>query len=132
MLYLLVVDYQPGAVTTPMEEWTPADIKAHMDYFDELNAELLKTGEYVGGHALTGPQLAKVVTSDGTGPVVTDGPLTGAERMPAGYQLVDVATEDRAIAIAARISAVPGPGGVPMQQPISVRRVISADDFATL
>jgi hypothetical protein len=41
--------------------------------------------------------------------------------MLAGYELVDVASEGRAIEIAARLSAVPGPGGVLLQQPIGAR-----------
>jgi hypothetical protein len=42
----------------------------------------------------------------------------------AGYQIVDVESEDRAIEIAAKISAVPGPGGVATQQPIQVRQIM--------
>ena len=34
---------------------------------------------------------------------------------------------ERAIEIAARVSAVPGPGGVPSQQPIEVRQVMDED-----
>jgi len=43
--------------------------------------------------------------------------------MLAGYQMVDVETEARAIEIAATASAAPGPGGVPLRQPIEVRQV---------
>jgi len=46
--------------------------------------------------------------------------------------LVDVESEERAIEIAARISCVPGPAGVPLQQPIGVRRVMDASDFDLL
>jgi hypothetical protein len=46
--------------------------------------------------------------------------------------LVDVESEERAIEIAGKISQVPGPGGVPLQQPIGVRRVMTADDFDLL
>jgi hypothetical protein len=35
-----------------------------------------------------------------------------------------VESEERAIEIAARLSAVPGPDGVALQQPIQVRRVM--------
>jgi ATP-dependent exoDNAse (exonuclease V) alpha subunit len=42
----------------------------------------------------------------------------------AGYEIVDVESEARAIEIAAKISAVPGPGGVATQQPIQVRQVM--------
>jgi hypothetical protein len=52
--------------------------------------------------------------------------------MLAGYQLVDVESEERAIEIAALISRVPGPGGVPQEQPITVRRVMGPADFEAL
>ena len=74
-----------------------------------------------------------MVTSDGVAaPVVTDGPFAESKEMLAGFQLVDVESEQRALEIAARISAVPGPGGVPQQQPIAVRRVLGPSDFALL
>ena len=131
--YLLTVDYNGGAIEKPMTEWAPEDIKAHMDYYAALNKELTDSGELVDGQALTGPELAKVVTSNGANaPVVTDGPFAEFKEMLAGYQLVDVESEERAIEIAARISRVPGPGGVPQQQPIGVRRVMDDSDFALL
>ncbi len=131
--YLLTVDYNGGVIETPMTEWTPQDIKAHMDYYGALNKELTESGELVDGQALTGPELAKVVTSDGgTTPVVTDGPFVEFKEMLAGYQLIDVESEERAIEIAAKLSCVPGPGGVPLQQPIGVRRVMDASDFGLL
>ena len=63
-----------------------------------------------------------------TAPVVTDGPFQEFKEWLAGFQIVDVDSEARAIEIAARLSAVPGPGGVPTQQPIQVRQVM--DDGA--
>jgi hypothetical protein len=122
--YLLGVDFQPGVVDTPMEEWKPEEIDAHLDYYRALNAELTATGELVQTEILTGPDLAKIVTSDGTAPVVTDGPFQEFKEWLAGYQIVDVDSEERALEIAARISAVPGPDGVPTQQPIQVRQIM--------
>ncbi len=131
--YLLTVDYNGGVVDTPMTAWAPEDVTAHMNYYRVLIKELTESGEMVEQQALTGPELAKVVTSDGVNaPVVTDGPFVEFKEMLAGYQLVDVESEERAIEIAARISCVPGPGGVPLQQPIGVRRVMDASDFALL
>ncbi len=131
--YLLTVNYDGGAIDTPMDEWAPEDIKAHMDYYAALSAELTDSGELVEQQALTGPELAKVVTAGGvTAPVVTDEPFVEFKEMLAGYQLVDVESEERAIEIAAKISRVPGPGGVPQQQPIGVRRVMDASDFELL
>ena len=123
--YLLAVNFEGGVVATPMDEWKPEEIAAHLDYYAALARELESTGELVGSEVLAGPDLAKVVTFDGlTSPVVTDGPFQEFKEWLAGYQIVDVESEARAIEIAAKISAVPGPGGVSTQQPIQVRQVM--------
>ena len=123
--YLLVVDCQPGVVDTPMEEWKPEEVTAHLDYYRALHRELVDSGELVESEVLAPPNLAKIVTSDGTAPVVTDGPFQEFKEWLAGYQIVDVESEERAIEIAAKISAVPGPDGVAQQQPIQVREVMN-------
>jgi hypothetical protein len=56
---------------------------------------------------------------------VTDGPFPESKEVLAGFQVIDVESEARAIEIAARVSAVPGPGGVPLQQPVEVRQVMA-------
>jgi hypothetical protein len=123
--YLLGVDFQSGVIETPMEEWKPEEIAAHLDYYRALSKELVASGELVDSQILVGPDLAKIVTSDGaTAPVVTDGPFQEFKEWLAGFQIVDVDSEARAIEIAARISAVPGPDGVPLQQPIQLRQVM--------
>jgi len=123
--YLLIVDFQPGVAETPMEEWKPAEVEAHLDYYRRLNRELVASGELVSQEVLTGPDLAKVVTFDGvTKPIVLDGPFQEFKEWVAGYQIVDVDSEERAIEIAARYSAVPGPGGRSIEQPIQVRQVM--------
>jgi hypothetical protein len=123
--YLLVVNFEGGVVETPMEEWKPEEITAHLNYYKALHRELVNSGELVESEVLAGPDLAKIVTSDGvTAPVVTDGPFQEFKEWVAGYQIVDVESEARAIEVAAKISAVPGPGGAATQQPIQVRQVM--------
>jgi hypothetical protein len=122
--YLLAVDFQPGVIDMPMEEWKPEEIAAHLQYYGVLHRELVESGELVQSEVLSPPDLAKIVTSDGTAPVVTDGPFQEFKEWLAGYQIVDVESEERALEIAARISAVPGPNGVPLQQPIQVRQIM--------
>jgi hypothetical protein len=122
--YLLGVNFEGGVVDKPMEDWKPEEITAHLDYYAALREELLASGERVQSEVLTGPDLAKIVTSDGSETLVTDGPFQEFKEWLAGYQIVDVESEERAIEIAARLSAVPGPDGVPTQQPIQVRRVM--------
>ena len=128
MRFMLLQNY--GEVESgcpPMTEWAPEDIKAHIAFQQALNAELAERGELADAQGLAGPELARFVVWDGTGaPVITDGPFPESKELLAGYRLVDVETAERAIEIAARASAAPGPGGVPIRQPIGVRQVLSA------
>ena len=126
MKYLLIVDFQPGIEDRPMDQWEPTEIEAHLDYYRALNRELEASGELLDTVILTPPDLAKVVTSNGTAPVVTDGPFQEFKEWVAGYQIVDVETEARAIEIAGKISAVPGQGGRGTAQPIIVRQIMEA------
>jgi hypothetical protein len=59
-------------------------------------------------------------------PEVTDGPFAEAKEFLAGYWIVDVESPTRAYEIAARASAAPGKGGIPLNMPIEVREVMSA------
>lgn len=114
---------------TPMYEWTPQEVRAHIDFQRTLNAELLESGELVDAQGLAGPESAKFVVSDGVNPPrILDGPYPESKELLAGYRLIDVDDLDRALEIAARSSASPGPGGVAIQQQIEVRQVIGAPD----
>ena len=128
--YMLLQKYEASpACDVPMSEWAPGDIRAHIDFQLLLNRELLDSGELVGAEGLAGPDVARFVTSDGVNPpVVTDGPYAEAKELLAGYRIVDVESEQRAIEIAAKVSAAPGPNGVPIQQRIEVRQVMGAPD----
>ena len=83
----------------------------------------------VDAQGLTGPDAAKFVVSDGVNPPkIVDGPYPESKELLVGYRLVDVDSLNRALEIAARSSAAPGPDGVPIQQRIEVRQVIGAPD----
>jgi hypothetical protein len=130
MRYMLLQSYgAAGADCPPMTQWAPADIKAHIEFQQALNAELLDRGELVDAQGLAGPDQAKFVISDGTSaPVITDGPFPESKELLAGYRIVDVESAERAVEIAARISAAPGANGAPVRLPIEVRAVMSAPD----
>ena len=122
--YLLAVTFDDAGVP-PMTEWAPEEVQAHLDYYTVLSAELAASGELVGALTLTGPDLAVIVRGDGkTAPVRTNGPFAEVKEWIAGYQIVEVESEERAVEIAGKLSAVPGPGGRPTRQPIHVRRVM--------
>jgi len=130
MRFMLLQNYGPvESGCLPMSEWSPDDIRAHIEFQQVLNAELAERGELVDAQGLAGPEQAKFVVSDGiSAPVITDGPYPESKELLAGYRLLDVESTARAIEVAARASAAPGPGGVPIRQPIEVREVLSAPD----
>jgi hypothetical protein len=131
--YMLLQKYGPAAnCDVPMDKWPAEDIKAHIAFQVELNKLLTDSGELVDAQGLAGPDQAKIITADATGaPVVTDGPFPEFKELLAGYRMIDVESEARAVEIAAESSAAPGPGGVPMGIPIEVRQVmdIGGDDL---
>lgn len=128
MRFMLLQNYAGGEnCDVPMTQWAPQDVEAHINYQRALNKELSERGELLDAQALTGPALARFVTHDGlAAPVVTDGPFPESKELLAGYRIVDVESAARAIEIAAKVSAAPGPDGVPIMQPIEVREVMGA------
>jgi hypothetical protein len=122
--YLLIQNYEGGICELPMGSWEPADVRAHIDFQQALNGDLTTSGELIDAQGVASPDQAKRVTFDGTSRSVTDGPFD--RPVLAGYRVVDVESEERALEIAARASAAPGPAGVPMQLPIEVRQVMVA------
>jgi hypothetical protein len=125
MRFMLLQNYAGPAGMQPIANWAPEDIRAHIDFQVALNEELTSLGELIDAQGLAGPELARFVTFDGPGaPVVTDGPFPESKELLAGYRMVDVESEARAIEIAAQASAAPGPGGAPIRQQIEVRQVM--------
>ena len=123
MKYLLLKHYRgaPAAVNdVPMDQWTPAEVDAHLRYMAEFADRLRESGEFVDERALA-PGGA-FVRSDGEGrPPVTDGPFAETKDLIAGWMVIDVDSVERAHEAAAYLSSAPGPGGVPIREWIEVR-----------
>ncbi|MFE6649043.1 YciI family protein [Nocardioides sp. NPDC057772] len=132
--YLMILDYQGGTDDTPggMAGWKPEEVQGHMSYYEALNKALTESGELVHVEALTPPDQAFVVTSDGADRTVTDGPFQEFKEWVAGYMIIDAETQERALEIAGLYSAAPGPGGRPIEQPIQVRRMYHGTDGSSV
>jgi hypothetical protein len=107
----------------PITEWSPEDAQAHIDFQIDLNKELSERGEFVDAQGLTG--VAKIVLATDGAPLVTDGPFPESKELLAGWRMVDVESEERALEIAAQASEGPGPNGVPLRQQIEVQQVLA-------
>jgi hypothetical protein len=126
MHYMILMGYGVEGCA-PITGWSPEDVTRHMDFQQSLYDELSRAGELVRAEGLAGPEHVKIVTSDGSGaPAVTDGPFPESKEFLAGFWLVDVESEERAIEIAAKASAAPGPEGRPLGQPMELRAVMTA------
>ena len=103
--YLLLKHYRgaPAAVNNvPMDQWTPEEFSAHVQYMQDFAARLEGTGEWVDGQALS-PE-GTFVRYDGEGrPPVTDGPFAETKEALAGFFLVDCKDLDEAIEVASKI-----------------------------
>jgi hypothetical protein len=124
MKYILLMSGTKTGVDT-YHAWSQKDIEAHMAVLGRINNELTESGEFVATQGLAEPREAKVVRGEKNGMPVTDGIFPESKEFLLGYWIVDVASPERAYAIAARISAAPGPAGAPTNVPIEVRRFAS-------
>jgi hypothetical protein len=127
MKFMLMMNAPRGSTGDwDVSKWAPEDLKAHIGFMVKLNKELSAEGVLVGAEGLAGPEQARVVRVGKNGaPEVTDGPFAESKEFLAGYWLVDVESPAQAYAIAARVSAAPGPGGKPLVLPVEVREVMS-------
>jgi hypothetical protein len=106
--------------------WSKADLQASVAYMRALSNEFKDAGVYVSTEGLSFPQQAKMVRADANGLPVTDGVFPESKEFLMGYWIVDVESAEQAYKLAARVSAAPGPGGVPGSQPVEVRQIMSS------
>lgn len=121
MKYILLMSGTKAGVEQ-YQAWSKQDIAAHMSLLERINKELAASGEFVATQGLAEPREAKVVRGEKNGLPITDGIFPESKEFLLGYWIVEVATPERAYAIAGRISATPGPGGAPTNMPIEVRK----------
>jgi hypothetical protein len=121
--YLLLKHYRgapAGVNDVPMDQWTPGEVDDHIQYMDDFANRLRDTGEFVDGQALA-PE-GMWVRHDGPGkPPAVDGPFAETKDLIAGWMVIDVESQDRAIELAGELSAAPGHGGKPIHEWLEVR-----------
>lgn len=96
--YMLLIYNNPDALEGLSEEERNGIFRE----VDELMQELTRSGELVGGAALAHPATTKTVRRRGGVVATTDGPFLEAKELLAGYAMIDVESEQRAVEIASR------------------------------
>ncbi|GII34079.1 YciI family protein [Planotetraspora mira] len=131
--YLLLKHYRgaPAAVNdVPMDQWTPEEISAHVQYMNDFAARLEATGEFIDSKALAPGGM--FVRYDGEGrPPVTDGPFAETKDLIAGWMVIDVDSYERAVELAGELSAAPGAGGRPIHEWLELRPFLTDSPTVT-
>jgi hypothetical protein len=102
-----------------LEGKPPEWLKGMIQFMVRIDAELTESGELVFQQGLADPPEAKTVMVQDGAPITDDSPFATPGQSLAGFWIVDVEDEARAIEIAARISEA-------ADAPIEVRQCLDA------
>jgi hypothetical protein len=97
--FLLIMHNNPAVWESLTEGERDEVMTGHGDFIKTIQ----QSGEMIVTQALADPSNTVVVRVRGGVPVVTDGPYLEAKEFLGGYYLVDVASRERAIELAALI-----------------------------
>lgn len=90
--------------------------------YQQFEAELRATGEFVTSEGLGHPATSTTVRRTDAGVVATDGPFAELKEVLASFAVIDCASHDRAVEIVSRMVEVLG-------EPMEIRPIMG-DDFA--
>ncbi|KRC37010.1 MULTISPECIES: YciI family protein [Oerskovia] len=122
MKYLLL-GYTPTAAWDAGSADTPSDeALAAFAAYQEFEAELRRTGEFVSSEGLGHPAMSTTVRRTDSGVVATDGPFAELKEVLASFAVIDCASHERAVEVVSRMVAVLG-------EPMEIRPIMG-DDFA--
>lgn len=124
MKYMMMMGGTKAGMAQGIATWPQEDIKRHIAFMMQFNKEIQESGEFVLAEGLAWPDQAKLVRAAPDGTPITDGVFPESKEFLAGFWIVDVAGTERAYALAAKVSAAPGPGGKPLNMPIELRQVM--------
>lgn len=127
--YLLLKHYrggpEPHANAAPMSEWSEDEITAHMAFQRHVGEMLRERGEFVDAQALGSEGTYVRYGGPAAAAVTTDGPFPETKELAAGWFMIDVESEARALEVAAYVSSAPGKDAQPVREWIEVRPVMS-------
>ncbi|MEP6620879.1 MAG: YciI family protein [bacterium] len=107
MKYMLIMN-TPRDGYTQFMSWPKEVLEANGAFMQAFSAKLKASGELAGAAGLATPEQARRVRMGEDGKPITDGVFPESKEFLAGYWIVDVASAERAMEIAAEASAAPG------------------------
>jgi hypothetical protein len=102
MRYVVLIYHNPEALKV-WESLSADERHEGLAAYATLNADLETSGELVVSHALTPPAQARRVPPAEGAAFTTDGPFAEAKEHLAGFYLLECASVERALEIAARV-----------------------------
>jgi hypothetical protein len=93
---------------TRKADWDAVDTSspeflAMCEFYDRLTEELTGSGELVSTEGLADPALTRTIRKGEGGALVSDGPYAESKEVLASFSILDCASHDRVMDIAARI-----------------------------
>jgi hypothetical protein len=126
--YLLLKHYR-GAPTpvndVPMDEWAPRRGRRPHAVHGGLRRQAPRDRRVRRRRSWSHPRAWVAYGGEGKPPVV-DGPFAETKDLIAGWMIIDVDSWDRAVELAAELSAAPGAGGRPIHEWLEVRPFFEA------
>lgn len=101
MKYMLMA--YANATTWDEQDVTAEDIQAICDFYENMESELTRSGEWVSSEGLADPSHSKTVRKTDAGAVATDGPYIEAKETLVSFSIVDCESYDRVVEIASRV-----------------------------
>ena len=102
MKYVVLI-YSNAGSRELWQQFSETEQGEGLAYYAGLTEELAASGELVVTEALGDPSTARRVSVSEGRALTTDGPFAEAKEHLAGFYLLDVASEERAVEIAAKI-----------------------------
>ena len=99
MKYMILIYHAPDQ---PQLE-TEAEQEAEMGAWFEFTQRIVESGEMISGEPLQGIETATTVSVRNGETIVTDGPFAETKEILGGFDMVDVASRERAEQLAAEL-----------------------------
>jgi hypothetical protein len=109
---IMMFGNQAGMMESRSVEW----IREMIQFMHRFNDDLQRDGVLVSAQGLVDATMAKTVDFQNGVPVPTDGPFAESKESLAGYWILDVENEARAIELASRVVTF-------TERPVEVRRI---------